>query len=387
MILDNTLYRLSAGTPKPALNWLRMASAIQGRTDFYDARARAGSLTETPWTHEIRRVLAVVPVSRLVLLPDTSIMTDIMMRVKPMMDQVLAPGSDIPVRKGGFVTGPGGDSSVDEFLTPCKSETPFLDLPLGKGTSDWNRVHPITILYADSLELCSNFLAHRFVYTSDTPTNVIVAVDTLSLAMKYIVHMKSSHMASLTDFIHHELVRGLYTDIVRCWMLQVIESVVDGTYRPDQVVTHSNIAVKGMVDHGIDDIRNLVALVGSKGVYVKDFTACELLPGRQSIRSWMLEMQHRFTFPSIRKVEYMQFLMEFPIVRIIMKLNNLSGTSNARRMNKELGIQLKRYKMMDILSGCQRRSVKQKLSGQLDELIALSEETISPSVGEPDDEV
>lgn len=372
MILNYLLNRMDGGNSRPVPNWTRMMRTILNRTDHYTDRAMHGVLTPTPWSVLIQHMLAKVP-RYLASKDDVRVMAEVMGSVRDLVEMDLAPGSIIQERDACFTASNNG--SAKEIIVPCESDRPLSSLPIGQPIDKWGDVHPIRIIYIDSLEI-PMFTGHRFVYSDDPPDEAIITVNIPALILKWVAYMKdaSAENASPRQFIHEHLLDNLYEDVIRCWVFRAMEERI--TAGGLQFYTDNAIAAASVVDLGLKDLDMMTTCVETRTFYVKDFFASFLLtwscPTIQEYVSWF---DKEIRFPDQRKVAYIQFLAEFPLVRILMKLNLLSDTVNSRRLIKDVGIQLKRYRMADILSGCHRANLRKRLSGQLDELIDLSEKT------------
>ena len=385
MILSYMLDRMEDGHPRPVPDWTRMIRTIQNRTDHYTDRAVQGVMTTSPWEVLLSRMIAKIPLYLGDEKDDVKIMAEAMGHVRDTLEMELAPGDTLKERDACFTASNNG--TAKEIIVPCSSSTPLMDLPVGKPLAAWKDVHPVHILYNDSLELCSRWTGRQFVYSDDPPEEVIVSIDVPALILKYIAALKdydSIPNFPRSQFIRRHLIDNLYEDIVRCWVFRMLEEMVTEGH-VDSFYTNNAIVASSVVEAGLRDLGMMTSRIEMKAFYVKDFFMSDLLTWScPSIQEYVKWFNHSITFPAQRKVAYIQFLTEFPLVRVLMKLNLLSGTVNSRRLIQHVGINLKRYRLMGILSGCQKARLREKLSRQLDELIDLADSVNEETEGPQD---
>ena len=371
-----------AGTEKPIVHWNYMCSVITERVNRYTRRVIEGATPVVPWIHLIKTLLNRIPTT--ILNRKSSdryayVMSDVVDR----LDKYLCPNYQLKVRYNCFVS-TKNNTPVQEYIVPCRSVTPLIDLPLNQSFDRWKDIHPIRILYNDTLELCGNFLHMTFEYEAEPPSQVIVAIDTPALVLKFLAYCDNqiAHKEPiyLNGFIREHLIGNLYLDIVNCWLFQMLEiGAIDNDLRSRDIITYNLICNESNVERAKLDLAKYWTNLGNRTYLYGDFIHTRWLLREfpyTTIYEYIKFLQHSITMPLLRQNAYIRFMLEYPILRMIVKLNCLIRSSNCMRMNRQLRIKVKRFLESNIINACQNEALRSKLKHELIDLLKMIEDSL-----------
>ena len=368
------------GTDMLSSYWDRMIKLITTREAYYTTRVENGSLGVVEWAQMIKRMLTMIPIEILDEYPTfSSKCAFLMAEVVPALEKYLAPSYKIRSFVSHF-TSAHDNSRVQEFIFPCRSETPLMDLPLTGTLEDWKKVSPIRIVYNDSKELCGNYTACKFVYHNvSKPRLVIATVNCVALVFQFVAYAEDKKSKGLfypkDEFIQEYVIHNLYEDMFRCWTLTVLDNVVSNTDVNFGEYANQNIIQQYMIDAGVTDVRRIVDRIRSSVAQPGTFINTKWLPmdRRQiSIPEYIRWLEHHITFPLLRQTLPIRFLMALQILRITMMINHISNRTYYKTVNRQMAIRLRRMRDGNYFTNADPTLVD-KLNKDVTELICLSD--------------
>ena len=365
------------GVEKPIVHWNYMCAVITERVQRYTNRIMEGATPVVPWIHLIKTLLMRIPPTALNRKGSDRcayVIGDVVEKI----DKYLCPNYQLKIRYNYFVS-TKNNIPVQEYIVPCRSNTPLIDLPIGRPFNEWKDVHPIRILYNDTFELCGNFLHMKFEYEVSPPTQIIVAIDTPALVLKYLAYcdqqLAHKEPIYLNGFIREHLIDNLYLDIVNCWIFQMLEAgAIDNNLRDKQIVTYNIICNENNIDRAKLDLNKYWTNLGNRTYQYGDFIHTRWLLRTfpyTTIYEYIKFLQHSITMPLLRQNAYIRFLLEYPILRMIIKLNCLSKSNICVKMNRHLRVKVVRTLNSNIFNACQNPNIVSKLKRELAGLLDL----------------
>ena len=362
--------------------WDRMVRLVTARAASYTSRVENGALGVVEWVALVKRMLTMVPIEALEEYASYSSKTAFLMtEVIPAIEKYLAPSYKVRTFVNQF-TSAHDNSTVQEFIFPCRTETPLLDLPLTGSLNDWKKVSPIHIVYNDSPEICGNYTASKFVYHNvSKPRTVIATVNCVALVMQYVQYAEDKKSRSLfypkDEFIQDYVIHNLYEDMFRCWCLTVLENVLANTGVNFGAYANANVVQEYMIDAGIQDVRFITDKIRASTYTPGTFMHTRWLPmdrSQISILEYIRWLEHTITFPLLRQTNQIRFLFAMQLVKIAMMVNHLSERTYYRTVNRQLAIRLRRMRDLNYFTNA-GPDLKRRLNEDIDDLIALSDLT------------
>ena len=368
------------GTDMLSSYWDRMIRLITTREEYYTRIVENGSLGVVEWAQLVKRMLTMVPIEILDEYKSFSSKSAFLMfEVIPAIEKYLAPSYKIRSFNSNF-TRAHDNSHIQEFIFPCRSETPLMDLPLSGTLEDWKRISPIHIVYNDSEELCGNYASCKFVYHNvSKPRLVIATINCVALVFQYVAYAEDKKSRNLfypkDEFIQDYVIHNLYEDMFRCWTLTVLDNVVSNTDVNFGVYANQNIIQQYMIDAGITDVRRIVDRVRSSVTQPGTFMNTKWLPMDRhqiSIPEYIRWLEHNITFPILRQTLPIRFLMSLQILRITMMINYISNRTYYKTLNRQMAIKLRRMRDNGYFTNA-NYALADSLKKDVTELIKLSD--------------
>jgi len=383
-MLSTILNLTTTGNEKPIVAWLRMLSYISLKTNMYTDAVIHGTTVITPWVNKILKILNAIDAESLNKLPPAQRYAKILMDCDIRLINQLAPNYSVSSLQNCFANPVTGEV-VQEYMIPCRSEFPLMDLPLGKRLDQWKDVNPINIIYNDSTELCSYILKMQYQYKRSAPKMIIAAIDLPALAMKYCVYVDEMQQTgksyNASSFIKEYLMNNFYNDCVRCYIFTLIKNFFDNE---DLEPTSSLIVDFAAVKSAQENLDLFYHQLKKKNYSVNDFIYTKWIPdlsGPISIYKYMKWFDRHITLPDFAQARYLKFLTQYPLLYILVKLYNLSDKPNDKIIKRALYFKLYNLNRSGVLSLCNNRKLKSKLHHDIRELIDLCRpDEFSPSL-------
>jgi len=378
-----TRYNLS-GTEKPIVHWHYMCDVISERINIYTERVSKGSTPVVPWIHLIKTLLMRIPIE-ILNKPTSTIMAYALGDIVDKLDNYLCPNYKLKVRYNQFIS-TKNNIPVQEYIVPCRSVTPLIDLPTLDRSAPmraWAKIKPIRILYCDTFELCGDFLHMTFNYKEAPPTQVVVAIDTPALVLKYLAYcneqIRNKEPVYLNYFIRTHLIDNLYGDLVNCWIFQMLEAgAIDNNLDEKRIISYPLICTESNIERAKLDLNKYWANLSNKTYQYGDFVHTTWLLDQfpyTTIYEYAQFLKHSITMPMLNQNAYIRFMIELPLVKLIIKLNCLNKTAISMKMNKEFRFKLVRLYRSNILKAvpCDP-SITNRLLKEVKHLIDLCED-------------
>ena len=368
---------LSHGNSLTITNWNRITNNVKVRLDIQKQRYVLAPNTQSNSVRMLRALALNVDLKYLMSkLDDMDLYmatTTMVTPLRMLFDQVYQ-GHEA---KDMFISDSNG-LVTPELIVSTMHDSPMRTLPLGQGWNTWKTMHPVQVIYHDSLELPWDLGSSQFYFRELPAHYLLVSIDIsvyLIKLIKYIRTVKNGYWDTdvIDTFVHHEILASLYEDMLRTWELNVINTtlVVDQRTHLLEVTeeTNNQIGLANFND-GLADVDSILVKLRAQEISISDVLATKWLSGG-SIFQWMQHLQAKVVIPDLRPYAHLKLMRDLPIVTMVVRLSNQCPKAQATdQLKLYISRRLDQLAMWNIESHVRTAALKTELRRLLETLRA-----------------
>ena len=377
-MLNFVMSSVNPGTGRAIPNWVRLVNDIDNRLDLYRQRTYTGPQMLSPCIALMKFIVSYIDLNY--LLTDRSIYDKYAQYIAGAADGLKAVYDPVSgSKKISCFTKKVGSTKVPEFCLNVEVDNPLSNLPLTAGWEVWKSMRPIRIVDYDSLELPYNLIAGQLWFKTLQPTRVVSSIDftifTIKL-MKYMEYYKlTPNTLDALKFVYLEVFYQWYEDIVDIWLLNFITTAAMHKYMSvDQLEINAQVSgvpnllqMKYVVTNEMDRVKTGTTLF-------EQFMATPWFTHGKSMVDLVTTRTKDLSVPDLRQYKYLQFMSEFPLIRLMAVVNSYRG-DNGAGVKIKLAIKriIERYENANILTHIIDPVLRAKVQADINEVYSYTE--------------
>lgn len=257
---------------------------------------------------------------------------------------------DVVKHKGPFTNIFYAEEQIEtkEILVSTKVKS-VTNMPFDYDLDTWvsSGINPVEIL-ADPAERPPEDLLGDVIEHPLQPNHAIVSINLPLLVMKWLSYIKSygeSAINNPNDFIHRYLMGPIWDQLVDLWLLNIIQSLVQGESVDTIMKEHEDPwGIGNVFEQGITDLdRNLISLLPDRKIDINDVLNTKLfLNGTMLQKIHYVRNYHYIS--NRRQYSYVKFLSHIPYIYPLINMYDMrKETSESDRVVKELLKRIRKY--------------------------------------------
>lgn len=371
-MLDFIMPSTNPGVPRTIPNWVKLINDTDRRLDVFRQRLVTAPVVMSPCMNFLKFVVSNIDWQY--LLTSKSIYDKYTRYIAPTADGLRVAYDPISgANFNGVFSRPFRGQKIPEFCLNVQVDKPMQTLPLGEDWNTWKNWRPVRIVWFDSLELPHDLTNCQLWFRSLPPTHVITSFNyTMFIlkTMKYIEANGGLANFNVHTYLQREIVLSWFNDILDIWILNFLMAVLTQPHFDiDQLSMFSQIGGAPVLNQLSDVATDELTRLQEGTTLLENFLETPWLSQGKSLRELIHIRLKEEVLPDLRQYKYLEFLSEYPIVKIIAVANMARGNQGAgRKIKLALTRMLDRYENMNIVSHVTNPILKQKLITEIKSL-------------------
>ncbi len=377
MLLPVILRILQPGNPRNIVNWDRYVLSLGLRTEPFKTRFTLAPFVHSPIAKLLMEMLLNIDIKFLLSIESdfdkyTSYLDPMMEEFRTLFDPVHNPTA-YKLFNGQL------NSTVPTYLINVERDRPLHTLPMGEGWNKWSDIRTVRVLYHDAPELITDLNSFSIKFKGPEASRIIISIDISATLMKWLKYAKycrdTNDEIRAETFIQNHIVGTWFDDLRRIWITNILIACMKGPLDINKFTSDQIIAPQNMMLSCINDIYRIISDAKSKNIRLNDFFATEWF-GNYGIYAWMVTLQKEYSAPDLRQYTGIQFMSEIPYLNLIIRANNLIGTHDSAKMNRDLQYYIRRHTDANIFNNILNPQLREQLKTEYTDLLELTNKNL-----------
>lgn len=374
-MLNQILKWLTPTTPTTIQRWDKFISILSLNANRYRSRYSTFQYLSNDCTRFFERILTNIPIDKFLTEyhDDYSKFTNISDSLLKTLSSHFDPIVNLKNSCNTFVS--STSKIVPEYYLNVACSRPFTYLPMDQPWKNWEGLKAVRLLYHDSRELCTDLLGMQIVFKKHQPTYLLASIDLPALIMQYIKFMEyNKEIGSDADyrmFIRYHIIEPWHDDLIKIWLFNVFQDIVYGDFKLFKLFNSHNIINRGKLKAAKSNVTIQTAMIGDHRIPLNKFLSAKWL-GRISILEWLDILDNVIVIPEFGQYTYLKFLLEFPYIKLILKLCLIANTNESMRIARELRYKLRLYDRTNVSMKIINSNHRAIVTKELKELLELT---------------